>query len=130
MPVMIQFHCRLFYFMNLSGHWSFCENFDFGCDYGIAVLRQKGNIITGTFVYVEHIFDEGEFTISVDVRGSVFEDQIAFEGIACRVIDPVEEAFEYYFDDRTGVIVDYDRIEGTSDDDQGVEVHFTLIRLA
>lgn len=114
--------------MDLSGHWSFFEHFDFGCDYGVAVLKQSGNTITGTLVYTELIFDEGEFIISVEIKGLVFEDRVTFECLSYQFID-MEDEFEYYFDERSGTIVDYDRIEGISDDEQGIEGTFTMIRL-
>ncbi len=128
MPVMKLFRCRQFFSMDLSGHWSFCEYFDFGCDYGVAVLRQNGDSFLGTLVYTEHIFEEGRFIVSADVKGRILHDQISFECISCQIID-AEEEFEYYTDSRSGTIVEFDRIEGFSDDPQGVEGKFTMIRI-
>lgn len=117
-----------FFYMDLSGHWSFFENFEFGCDYGVAVLRQKGNTLTGTLVYTEHIYEDGEFIISVDVKGIVDEDHVSFDCVSYQLID-VPQGFDYYFDQRSGVLVDFDRIEGVSDDEQGIEGTFTMVRI-
>lgn len=114
--------------MDLSGNWLFYEDFEFGCDRGVAVLRQIGQTVYGTFVYTEHIFNDCEFTIMVEVKGVVADDTVTFNALSYQFVDD-EEDVDYFFDDRKGSIVDYDRIEGGSLDDQGIEGRFTMCRV-
>lgn len=114
--------------MNISGHWRFFEEFGHGCDYGVAVLRQNGHEVKGCLVYTEHTFGDGEFFISVDVEGSIRGNQISLFAVSCEIFN-VDDEFEYFFDNRHGELVDLDRIEGVSEDEQGFSGRFGMTRI-
>ncbi|MCU4176085.1 hypothetical protein [Carboxylicivirga sp. N1Y90] len=114
--------------MNLTGQWQFFEQFDAGFDMGHAVFKQSGTLISGTLIYTEYIYEEASFLIEVEIEGEVLDDRLMFVGKSYEILDSPFE-IEYCLDERIAELLDPDRIEGHSVDDQDLEGRFILRRL-
>jgi len=121
-------HKLLNFNMDLSGQWSFFEQFDAGFDMGYALLKQEGNTITGSLVYTEYIYEDGQFMIDIEVAGELDNDRLLLKGVSYTVLESPYE-IEYCLDDRIAEINNPHRIEGHSVDDQDLEGRFVLRRL-
>ncbi|MBS2097277.1 hypothetical protein [Carboxylicivirga linearis] len=115
--------------MDLTGQWSFFEQFEAGFDMGYALLKQDGNKITGSLIYTEYIYDDGQFMIDIEVAGELDNNQLLLKGVCYTVLESPYE-IEYCLDDRIAEISDPYRIEGHSVDDQDLEGRFVLRRLS
>lgn len=114
--------------MDLTGQWHFFEQFEAGFDMGYAIFQQKGERISGTLVYIEYIYDDGSFLISIEVEGDVYDDRLMLRGKSYEILESPYE-IEYCLDDRIAELTDLNRIEGHSVDDQNLEGRFVLRRL-
>ena len=114
--------------MDLTGQWRFFEEFEAGFDIGYALLKQVGDVITGTLIYTEYIYEEDSFLIMIEVTGEVRDNHLFLNGQSYNVLDSCYE-IDYYLDDRIAELSDPDRIEGHSVDDQDLEGRFVLKRL-
>ncbi len=101
---------------NISGRWSFVEDFGFGKDEGFAEFEQDGQNITGTLVYTERIDDETPFRVQQDIQGSFNGHELKITGIAVEILDS-EIDFEYHLDTWEGVLNNQNQIVGHSYDD-------------
>jgi hypothetical protein len=113
--------------MDVTGHWLFYEEFDFGYDVGICILHQKDTHVTGVLVYTEFVDDDSPFTITIDVEGEQFEDRLVLHGTRYEIEAPYQN-IPYELDDRAGEI-DGDVIIGQSIDGQDLAGDFILRRI-
>lgn len=115
--------------INITGQWSFFEQFEAGFDLGYALLKQEGNVVVGTLVYKEYINEENPFLMEVEVYGEIEEESLVLNGVSYVILDDQED-IEYCLDDRIAEINDPNRIEGHSVDDQNMEGRFILRRIS
>lgn len=73
--------------IDISGRWTFAEEFDCGTDKGFAVLQQDGEKITGYFEYEECIDDEEPFMIRQYYEGEINNNKIVLNGLKTTDID-------------------------------------------
>ena len=113
--------------VDLSGTWFYNEDFHYGKDKGIVVLKQKGKKIEGVMHYVESINDEDDFSIMQVVKGEISSDNVVIKGVDYKAHSDYEE-IDYQLDDMNGMIVSNNLIVGVSQDAQGVGGIFVLQR--
>ncbi|MGE0077792.1 MAG: hypothetical protein AB7S48_08035 [Bacteroidales bacterium] len=65
---------------DISGKWTFNEEFECGTDKGFAVLIQKGTQISGYLEYEESIEDEQPFMVKQEVVGTFKRKKLKLEG--------------------------------------------------
>lgn len=68
--------------MNISGKWSYKEDFEFGKSVGEVELSQIESNVTGTFTFTEEV--EGDYKIEVKetVEGTIAGQKLLLESIA------------------------------------------------
>ncbi len=120
---------QLFFFvMDLSGVWSFYEEFGSGFDLGYAMFVQNEGGIVGSLVYTEYIAEELPFSIAIEVKGEVQGDQLFLKGERYEIVDG-DRSIHYCLDDRIAFLDDPFNIEGHSNDEQDMQGRFMLRRL-
>lgn len=100
---------------NITGRWSFNEDFGFGKDEGFTELTQEGENIKGVFVYTERIEGETPFRVQQDVKGTFIDNKLKVSGTAVEILDS-EIEFEYHLDTWEGVMNNKNQIVGHSYD--------------
>lgn len=101
---------------NITGRWSFNEDFGFGKDEGFAELTQNGENITGVLVYTERIEGDTPFRVQQEIKGTYSDQKLAIQGTAVEILD-AEEEIEYHLDTWEGILNDKGQIVGHSYDD-------------
>lgn len=101
---------------NISGRWSFKEDFEFGKDEGFAEFTQEGDKISGVVVYTERIEGETPFRVQQDVEGTFDGSAFKVTGTKVELLD-VEKEFEYHLDTWEGTLNTNNQIVGHSYDD-------------
>ena len=104
--------------MDLTGKWTFKEEFDFGIDEGEAVLAQAGSRVYGILDFTERIEDETPFKVKCHLEGKLDGEKIKLEVVDFEIM--ASEPIEYYPEIREGVINSNGQIVGSSEDEQGV----------
>lgn len=100
---------------NITGRWSFNEDFGFGKDEGFAEFTQNGDKLSGVVVYTERIDDETPFRVQQDVEGSFDGENFSVTGTKVELLD-CEKQFEYNLDTWEGVLNAQNQIVGHSYD--------------
>ncbi len=102
---------------NITGRWTFNEDFGFGKDEGFAEFTQTGESITGVVVYTERIEGETPFRVQQDVEGTFDGCNLKVTGTKVELLD-VEKEFEYHLDTWEGVLNTNNQIVGHSYDNK------------
>jgi len=101
---------------NISGRWSFNEDFGFGKDEGFAEFTQEGENLKGVLVYTERIEGDTPFRVQQEIEGTFDGQQLKLAGTAVEILD-AEEEIEYHLDCWEGILNDKNQIVGHSYDD-------------
>jgi len=101
---------------NISGRWSFNEDFGFGKDVGFAEFTQKEDQLSGVVVYTERIDGETPFRVEQHVEGTFDGSNFSVTGTKVELLD-CEKVFEYNLDTWEGVLNAQNQIVGHSHDD-------------
>lgn len=101
---------------NISGRWSFNEDFGFGKDEGFAEFTQEGEDIKGILVYTERIEEETPFRVQQEIEGNFDGHKLKITGTAVEILD-AEEEIEYHLDSWEGILNNKNQIVGHSYDD-------------
>lgn len=67
--------------MNISGSWTYNEDFEFGTSVGEVQLTQTGDAVTGTFTFVEKVENDYEINVIEQVAGNISEGKVLLESI-------------------------------------------------
>lgn len=100
---------------NITGRWSFNEDFGFGKDEGFAEFTQNGDKLSGVVVYTERIEEETPFRVEQYVEGCFDGTNFSVTGTKVELLD-VEKQFEYNLDTWEGVLNTQNQIVGHSHD--------------
>lgn len=101
--------------MDISGKYTFTEDFGYGKDEGEALLRQDGSQLKGTLSFIESIDDDEPFSVECIIEGDVNNQQVEIRVTSFKTND-----VEYYPETRVGTINNKGQIVGSSEDEQGV----------
>lgn len=112
---------------DVSGRWTFFEEFDFGTDRGFAEFQQEGNTLRGILEYEECIDDEEPFMIRQYYEGTIEGDRINLHGVRTTGLN--NEPFENYnLDTLEGTYTSEGKIVGHSFDCQNICGVFVMTR--
>ncbi|RUT79821.1 hypothetical protein [Ancylomarina longa] len=100
---------------NLTGRWTFNEDFGFGTDEGFGEFKQEEDKLTGVMVYTERIEGETPFRVQQEIEGSFDGANFIINGTSVALLD-VEKEFDYYLDTWEGVLNSQNQIVGHSYD--------------
>lgn len=113
--------------MNLTGNWSFFEDFGYGVNEGELTLKQDNNTLSGEMVFTETIEGEAPFTIHCLVKGSTTDHKITLETLEHKIING-DKSTEYLSETIEGIINSQGQIVGTCCDEDDVEGVFIFTK--
>ncbi len=112
--------------MDITGRWSFKEDFGFGHDSGVlAVVDQRG-ALSGVLTFTEEVEGDLPFSIQLKVEGRRFRRKVWLRAISVIDITSGEEDLEYNLDEWEGTLTSQGQIVGSSIDSAGVCGVFVL----
>ena len=113
---------------NLTGSWRLEEKYEFGSTMGDIYLVQTGNKLFGLMV-IQDIMDDGtELVIEETISGEVQGTNVSLVGTSVRVIKGWLD--DYQLDQWVGVIENYDKLVGYSEDIAGTTGTFVMERVS
>jgi len=99
---------------NISGRWSFNEDFEFGKDE--AEFTQEGENLKGVLVYTERIEGDTPFRVQQEIEGHFDGHKLTIDGTSVEILD-AEEEIEYHLDSWEGIMNENKQIVGHSYDE-------------
>lgn len=112
---------------DISGKWSFSEEFECGLDNGFAYFTQNGALISGYLEYVEKIEDEEAFDVIQEITGEINGHHIKLQGVKASSKDGLEIK-DYNLDTLEGTLTHEEKIVGHSFDSEDICGVFVLVR--
>jgi hypothetical protein len=67
--------------MNISGIWTYKEDFGFGKSDGEVDLTQAGNEVSGTFTFTENAENDYKIDVTEKVKGTISDGKVLLESI-------------------------------------------------
>lgn len=114
-------------FQDISGKWSFTEEFECGIDKGFAFFTQDDGIITGFLEYEEAIEGDDPFIVRQEISGTIQGNKINLQGI--KAIAPNGSIIDNYnLDTLEGTLTHEGKIVGHSFDSEDICGVFVLVR--
>jgi len=114
--------------MDLTGRWSFSEDFGYGINEGEMNLKQENNSLSGEMTFTETIEGEDPFTIHCLVQGSTTDTEVTLETLQHTIIAG-DKTTEYLSETIQGIINSQGQIVGTCCDQDDVEGVFLFQRI-
>lgn len=114
--------------MDITGTWTFTEDFGYGYDKGTANFVQSGHELSGVLEFVEHIDDDLPFTVRCQITGEVHGNKVSID-VSSFEITESSEPIEYYPERREGLINADGQIVGSSEDTQDICGVFVFTRV-
>ncbi|QKG81064.1 hypothetical protein [Tenuifilum thalassicum] len=112
---------------NITGKWTFNEEFECGTDKGFAYLEQNGERVVGYLEYEECIEDESPFMVRQMVEGTIKGNKIYLKGV--EVLSPEGEPLpNYNLDTLEGTYTHEKKIVGHSYDSEDICGVFVMSR--
>jgi hypothetical protein len=113
--------------MNITGNWSYKEDFEFGKSIGKAELNQIGNDVTGTFSFTEEV--EGDYKIEVveKVKGTISDGKVLLESVEVKATQDNKE-IEYLPNSFEVFLVSENKLVGSTYDSEDVCGVFVMER--
>lgn len=114
--------------MNISGKWSYSEDFEFGKSIGEVILQQDGEIVKGTFTFTEEV--EGDYKIDVTekVQGTIVDGKVLLESVEVKATQNNHEI--HYLPNTFDVfLVSENKLVGSTYDSEDVCGVFVMERL-
>lgn len=67
--------------MNITGKWSYNEDFEFGKSNGEVVLQQEENLVKGTFTFTEEVEDDYRIEVVEKVQGTISDQKVLLKSV-------------------------------------------------
>ena len=113
--------------MNLTGKWTFFEDFGYGTNEGELLLKQEDHTLSGEMTFIETIEGDAPFTIHCLVKGNTEDNAILLETLNHQIIDG-DKSTEYLSETIHGIINSQGQIVGTCCDEDDVEGVFVFTK--
>lgn len=62
--------------MNITGSWTYNEDFEFGKSFGKVEFVQKDNLVVGTFSFTEKVENNYEIEVTETVEGTIDDGKV------------------------------------------------------
>lgn len=114
--------------MDISGTWTYKEDFEYGISEGKVEFTQVGNKVNGVFVFTEKVEGNYEIDVVEKVKGTVAGDKLLLESLEVnamqdgRLIDYLPNSFEVH-------LVADNKLVGSTFDSEEVCGVFVLERI-
>lgn len=113
--------------MNISGIWTYNEDFGFGESEGKVELTQVGSEVSGTFTFTENVENNYKIDVTEKVKGTISDEKVLLESIEVtafqnnKAIDYLPNNFEVH-------LVSENKLVGSTYDSEDVCGVFILER--
>lgn len=67
--------------MDISGSWTYHEDFEYGQSTGQVEFTQTGNEVNGVFSFTEEVENNYRIEVTEKVKGTITEDQLLLESL-------------------------------------------------
>lgn len=114
--------------MNISGKWTYNEDFEYGTSVGEVEFAQTGNEVFGVFTFTEKVENNYEIDVIEKVKGTVIETNLVLNSTDViakqhgREIDYLPNTFEVH-------LVSENKLVGSTFDSEEVCGVFVLERV-
>ncbi|MDA3865479.1 MAG: hypothetical protein PF489_01885 [Salinivirgaceae bacterium] len=113
--------------MNISGKWTYKEDFEFGKSIGEVELMQTGDVVSGEFSFTEAVENEYKIDVTEKVKGVVSDGVVLLESIAVKAIQDHKE-INYLPNSFNVHLVAENKLVGSTFDSEGVCGVFVMER--
>ncbi len=104
--------------MNITGKWSYNEDFEFGKSIGEVELKQSGNKLRGTFTFSEEVENEYKIEVVEKVHGVIYNEKVLLESVEVKATQNNKEInylpnffVVFWVSGNTLVVLTYDRVD-------------------
>lgn len=114
--------------MNITGTWTYKEDFEFGSSVGVVKLIQSGNEVSGILEFTEKVEDDYEIEVTEKVSGIISEGKLLLNSMEVtaiqenRSVDYLPNNFEVH-------LVSDNKLVGSSYDSENVCGVFVMERI-
>ena len=114
--------------MNITGTWSYKEDFEYGTSVGEAELTQIGNEVEGVFSFTEKVENDYKIEVTEKVKGTIREEKVLLGSVEVtalqkgRQIDYLPNTFEVH-------LVSENKLVGSTYDSEEVCGVFVLEKI-
>lgn len=115
--------------IDLSGKWTYREEFDYGYVSGYISLTQTSDTLAGTAILTEHQDSDPPLEVRQDTEGIVVNNTVTFKSINFNILSH-EKDIEFYLDSWEGMVNTEGAIIGNSIDQSGACGIFIMKRPA
>jgi len=113
--------------MNISGIWTYEEDFEFGKSIGEVELMQTGNVVSGVFSFTEEVENEYKIDITEKVKGVISDDKVRLESIEVKAKQN-QKAINYLPNTFDVYLVSENKLVGSTFDSEDVCGVFVMER--
>lgn len=113
--------------MNISGTWTYIEDFEYGKSEGEVEFTQDGNVVSGIFTFTEIVENDYKINVTEKVKGTMADGKLLLESFEVkalqngRLIKYLPNTFEVH-------LVSEDKLVGSTYDNEDVCGVFVLER--
>lgn len=113
--------------MNITGIWSYREDFEYGTSQGEVELTQSGEKVSGLFTFTEKVENNYEIDVKEKVEGTIADGKVSLESVEVTasqngvIIDYLPNTFEVH-------LVAENKLVGSTYDSEAVCGVFVLER--
>ncbi len=113
--------------MNISGIWTYKEDFEFGKSEGSVEFKQTKNVVSGIFIFTEIVENDYKINVKEKVKGVISDGKVLLESIDVlalqngKTIDYLPNTFELH-------LVSENKLVGSTFDSEQVCGVFVLER--
>nr|WP_321357544.1 hypothetical protein [uncultured Draconibacterium sp.] len=72
--------------MNISGSWTYNEDFEYGNSVGEVELTQTGNEVSGVFSFTEAVENNYSIQVTEKVKGTITDGKLLLESVEVKAV--------------------------------------------
>jgi hypothetical protein len=72
--------------MNISGNWTYNEDFEYGNSVGEVELTQSGNEVSGVFSFTEAVENNYSIQVTEKVKGTIIDGKLLLESVEVKAL--------------------------------------------
>lgn len=113
--------------MNISGNWTYNEDFEYGTSTGEVEITQEGNEVSAIFTFTERVENNYEINVVEKVKGTITNGKVLLKSTEVqatqksREIDYLPNTFEVH-------LISKDKLVGSTFDSEDICGVFVLER--
>ena len=77
--------------MNITGAWTYNEDFEFGKSNGKVDLQQDGDRVNGIFTFTEEVENEYKIEVIEKVQGTIVNERVLLESVEVKALQNNKE---------------------------------------